>query len=285
LGIFSMLSDVIDNLICPICSADVVLAAGSVRCRRGHSFDVAREGYVNLLAGAARSPGDSRAMIEARDRFFKAGHYRRLADMVAGTAATLLSGAGQALIVEAGAGTGYYLARVLEDAPQAVGLALDISKFAVRRAARAHPRIGAAVCDTWRGLPARSGTARVILDVFAPRNAEEFRRVVHPDGVVVVATPTKRHLFELTTKLGLLTVDERKDERVQSALGPWFELASSTEHEETRTVSPDDAWNAAAMGPSAFHIPPAVLRTRADALPDPLAVTVSVRISVYRPKA
>jgi 23S rRNA (guanine745-N1)-methyltransferase len=279
-----MLRDVIDRLICPLCARDLFLGDGAVRCARGHAFDVAREGYVNLLPGSGSIPGDSRAMIEARESFLEAGHYRRLADCVAGIAAGLLQDGPPAVVVDAGAGTGYYRAHLLEREPRAAGPPLDVSKFAIRRASRAHPRIGAAVCDIWKALPVKTGAAQVILDVFAPRNAAEFKRVLHPDGALLVVTPTARHLRELVEALDLLSVDRHKDERLQASLGRCFEPQSTTEHEETRELSRDDACMAAAMGPSAFHAAPEVLRARAATLPNPLPVTISATISVYRPK-
>lgn len=290
-GALSMLSDVIRWLICPVCGEDFAFVGAAVVCRRGHSFDVAREGYMNLLVGAARSPGDSRAMVEARASFLGAGHYRRLADRVAEAAAGLIDTrdgadhAAEALIVEVGAGTGYYLDRVLQAAPGAFGLALDVSKFAVRRAARAHPCIGAVVCDVWKAIPVRSGAARIILDVFAPRNVEEFGRIVRADGALIVVAPTRRHLRELVKPLGLLTVDQHKDARVQAGLSRRFKLEHENVYEETIEPSRENAWRAAAMGPSAFHVAPDILRARAQDLPDPLAVTISARVSIYRPRS
>src|SRR5688572_20694208 len=119
-------------------------------------------------------------------------------------------------ILDLGAGTGWYLARVLERLPGRQGLALDLSKHALRRAARAHPRIGAVACDAWAPLPLRDGVAALVLSVFAPRDGAEIARVLRPGGALVVVTPTDRHLEPLVSKLGLLTVDERKEERIDA---------------------------------------------------------------------
>src|SRR5437763_1017493 len=81
-------------------------------------------------------------------------------------------------------------AGVLADHPGATGLALDVSKYALRRAAKAHPRAGAAACDAWQGLPMRERTASVLLNVFAPRDGAEFHRVLRADGALIVAGPT-----------------------------------------------------------------------------------------------
>src|SRR5262249_30372752 len=140
-----MLADVLEFLRCPLCAGNL---AGERRliCSSGHGFDVARQGYVNLLVGDPPAGTDTADMIQARLRVLAAG-------LLAGLTAAVVDAAGAArpgLIIDAGAGTGHHLAAALDNLG-GVGLALDIAKPAVRRAARAHPRIGAAVCDVWRG--------------------------------------------------------------------------------------------------------------------------------------
>ena len=83
-------------------------------------------------------------------------------------------------IVDLGAGTGWYLARALERLRGTTGLALDVSKPALRRAARAHPSLAAVACDAWGPLPLRDGGVAAVLDIFAPRNAAEIARVLVP---------------------------------------------------------------------------------------------------------
>src|SRR5437764_13568006 len=101
------------------------------------------------------------------------------------------------LIVDAGAGTGYFLAHVLDAAPDATGLALDVSAVALRRAARAHPRLGAAMWNLWEPWPVGDEVASVLLNVFASRNGPEFHRVLRPGGLLTVAAPAPDHLREL----------------------------------------------------------------------------------------
>ena len=96
--------------------------------------------------------------------------------------------------------------------------------------------MAAVVCDAWQALPVADGVAALVLDVFAPRNPPEFRRVLRPGGKLLVVTPTARHLSELVTGLGLLSVDERKPERLEQALGADFVLL-----EQDRTRGAADA--------------------------------------------
>jgi hypothetical protein len=158
------------------------------------------------------------------------------------------------------------------------GLALDVSAYAARRAAKAHERIGAVVCDAWQHLPVRDGVASVVLDVFAPRNAAEIARVLAPGCVLLVVTPNAGHLRELVGVLGLVRVDEDKDRRLAGTLGALFVRTGSESLEWTMTLDRRTARQLVAMGPSAWHTD----LSRIGELPDPVAVTASVTLSRWR---
>jgi 23S rRNA (guanine745-N1)-methyltransferase len=275
----TVLADVIDLLRCPHCGGDLALGDRTARCAEGHSFDVARQGYLNLLPGDARTgSADTAAMVRARADFLAGGHYTPIAAAVA-DAAVAASPAGDA--IDLGAGTGYYLAAVLERLPSARGLALDVSKHALRVAARADPRIGAVGCDAWAGLPVRDAAAALVINVFAPRDPAELARVLAPGGSLVVVTPNRGHLAELVSAVGMLTVQERKRERLEDKLGTLFESAGETAVERTLVLDHADLAALVAMGPSARHLNEQQVAERVAALPDPLAVTLSVTVSTY----
>ncbi len=175
-----MLAVVAPRLRCPHCRGPLDHAGRALRCARGHSFDVARQGYVALERRAGR--GDTAAMVAARAAFLGAGHYAPIAE-------ALCAAAGEPeAIVDLGAGTGYYLAALLRANPAAHGVALDASRPALRRAVRAHPRIAGVACDIWRGLPLEDGSADLIVNVFAPRNLPEIRA-----GAARRWQPARRH--------------------------------------------------------------------------------------------
>jgi 23S rRNA (guanine745-N1)-methyltransferase len=277
-----LLADVIDLLRCPHCGGALELGDGSARCAEGHSFDVARQGYLNLLPGDARTgTADTAAMVRARVEFLAAGHYAPIADAVAAAGAASGGGAGEAAI-DLGAGTGYYLAGVLERMPALRGLALDVSKHALRVAARAHPRIGAAGCDAWAGLPVADGAAALAINVFAPRDPAELARVLARGGTLVVVTPNPGHLGELVSAVGMLTVQERKRERLAGKLGALFEPVAETAVERQLQLGHDDLAALVAMGPSARHQSEQEIAQKVAALADPLAVTLSVTVATYR---
>jgi len=301
---------ILDRLRCPVCAEPLAETtagtARALRCPRRHSFDIARQGYVNLLAGRAPHSGDSAEMVAARADFLAAGHYDTVAAALAATAAEVADGVRAAgsrridmppgraeigaaetaypLVVDAGAGTGWYLAAVLAALPDAVGLALDVAKPALRRAARAHPRAAAALADTWQRLPLADRSAALLLNVFAPRNGPEFHRVLDPAGALLVVTPAADHLAELVDTLDLLRVDPAKADRVAGSLGTHFTEESATEHRARLALRRAEVATLVGMGPSAWHTDPARLAERIGALPEPVPVTLAVRLGVHRPR-
>lgn len=256
-----MLDHVIPLLQCPHCALplarisgdDGSAAPGPLGCVSGHRFDEARQGYVSLLpARRDRTRGDSAAMVMSRQRVLASGLYSAVREGVA-DAARWACEQTAGVIVDAGCGPGIYLADAAE-ASGRVGLGMDLSVPAAKRAARAHPRCGAIVADTHAPWPVRDAVAAVVLDVFAPRNGAEMHRVIRPGGHLVVATPTATHLHELVEAGVLISVDPQKQDRLDAQLDPWFTLA--------RTVSvrwamrPDLTQQAdlVHMGPSHHHV-------------------------------
>ncbi|MFI8889044.1 putative RNA methyltransferase [Streptomyces paradoxus] len=269
-------------LTCPQCPAGLEHTPGALRCANRHTFDIARHGYVSLLTGHRRAPSaDSPDMVRCRAAFLGAGHYDPLARTLARLAGELA--APDATVLDAGAGTGHYLAAVLDALPRALGLGLDSSVPALRAAARAHARAEAAGWDVWQPWPVRTGCADLVLNVFAPRNGPEFARVLGPDGALLVVTPTARHLRELHAPVGLLAVDPRKEERVRRALDAHFRLDRTEPLEYAMTLTAEDITSLVSMSPTARHLPAAQLRARIERLRTPVPVTASFAVSVHRP--
>jgi 23S rRNA (guanine745-N1)-methyltransferase len=277
-----MLDDVLGYLRCPVCGGGLTRTGSSLRCGSRHSFDIARQGYVSMLPpGGQKNAGDTAAMVQARLAFLAAGHFGILAGAVADIASARAGAAG--CVVDVGSGTGYYLAAVLDQLPRHAGIALDISKYAARIAAKAHPRAGAVACDAWRRLPVADGAADLVLNVFAPREGAELRRVLRPDGQLLVVTPADDHLRELGGPLDLLGVDERKRERLAAKLGPYFDLVSEQDVAAKMSLDHPAVAELAGMGPTAWHVTPEALAEKVGRLPDPTTVTLAVTVSVLRP--
>ena len=262
-----------------------IAGSGRWRCANGHSFDVARQGYVALERKAAR--GDTAEMVAARVAFLEAGHYAPIAERGSGGGGPARGARGRP---RAGGGEGggggarraaraggpsrrssavaarravpravrtvvdlgrraraYYLGRGArhDTQPDARGVALDSSRPALRRAARAHPRITAVACDAWDALPLQDGVADVVLNVFAPRNPGEMRRVLKPGGRIVVVTPTDAPPATSSTSCACTP---------RSASGCTTDLGTpETERDLEFTLELDDVTPLVQMGPSAHH--------------------------------
>jgi 23S rRNA (guanine745-N1)-methyltransferase len=269
-------------LACPVCAAPLTAGpdASALGCRNGHRFDRARQGHVSLLPPGHRAPsGDSADMVADRVGFLEGGHYagitRALADAVG-------EGPAPSTLLDLGGGTGHHLAGVLDRLPEAVGVVLDSSGYAARRAARAHPRAVAVVADTWARLPVADAAVDRVLVVFAPRNGPEITRVLRPEGRLVVVTPAADHLTELIGPLGLLRVDPDKAARLAATLEPHLTPVATVVHREELRLDRAAVATLVGMGPHARHLERSALEASLGGLPEPVRVTVSVDIGTYR---
>ncbi|TSE01913.1 methyltransferase domain-containing protein [Skermania sp. ID1734] len=274
----SPLAAVAALLECPVCRSSIDLDSGALLCVRGHSFDVARQGYVSLSVGAPKFSGDTADMLAARGRFLDSGHFAPI------TAAILDATGSPSTVLEVGAGTGHYVAAVLDARPDAVGIGIDVAKPAGRRLARMHPRLAAVVADGWQRLPLRDNSIDVALSIFAPRNTAEIRRVLTSEGTFVVVTPTPRHLAELIDPLGMVAVDTNKAARLSETMSATFERCERRLIEHAVQLDHGAVDDVVAMGPSAFHMSPGERAERIARLPNPVTVTVSVVLQTYRPR-
>jgi 23S rRNA (guanine745-N1)-methyltransferase len=134
------------------------------------------------------------------------------------------------------------------------------------------------VWDLWKPWPLASGSADVILNVFAPRNPAESARVLRPGGRLVVVTPAPSHLAELREQVEMLAVDDDKLARLDSSLAPLFTVSSRSDCTVPLVLPPADVRRVVHMGPNAYHVPASALSS----ITAPLAVTASFVVSVYR---
>lgn len=189
------------NWSCPVCGLPLSPAERSIRCENGHSYDLAKKGYVNLLRSNQshnKRHGDDRAMVAARTAFLDAGYYAPLCDAVAAAA---VSACGDApVVLDVGCGEGYYTAaveRLLLAAGKTPAVhGVDISREALIAAHRRSPSLSLAVASLAH-LPMADAACDVLLNVFAPVDAAEFARVLRPGGILLRAIPLERHLWEL----------------------------------------------------------------------------------------
>ncbi|MEX1219933.1 MAG: hypothetical protein WEB05_06055 [Solirubrobacterales bacterium] len=228
---------------------------------------------------AGTHTADSAEMIAARERVFGEGLFEPLSGAIGAAVSDPRLEGVKGAVVDLGAGPGLYLERALEAAPERIGIAIDNSKFAARRAARCHPRAGAVVADIWDEIPLRSGSAAVILNAFAPRNGEETQRVLAPGGHLVVVTPGPEHLKELIEPLSMISVDVDKEERLHEALGPLANSLETSTLEWNLKLRRTEVADLVLMGPSAGRLDASEFESALERLSYPLSVTASVIVS------
>ncbi|MBZ5487294.1 methyltransferase domain-containing protein [Halomonas aquamarina] len=277
-----------DALACPLDGAPLTQEQGAWRCASGHSFDIARHGYVNLLPVQRKrssDPGDSKAMVAARQRFLNAGYYQPIAEAV--SAAVLEDSAEHTPLacLDAGCGEGYYLrqlAAMAGPAPLEL-LGLDISKWAVQAAARQgiagqKGLPGAAwVVGSNANLPVQARSLDRLLCMFGFPVVEEFTRVLKPGGIWLQVEAGPNHLRELRE----IIYPTLKPERVNDAPVPAGFTQSAT---QTLRYTLALQGNAAiadllAMTPHLYRAT-AEGRARAATL-ETLSVTIEVKLSKW----
>lgn len=182
-------------LCCPICGGALLQEACRWRCGEGHSFDIARQGYVNLLPVQQKhslTPGDTREQVLSRRSFLEAGFYAPIADALL-QAARELGATGP--LLDSGYGEGWYGTRLA----QALGtdlIGLDISKEAVRMAA-ARYKGPLWLCATAAHIPVTDGSIGLLTSLFAVTVPGEFRRVLRKDGLFFQVLAAQDHLLGL----------------------------------------------------------------------------------------
>jgi 23S rRNA (guanine745-N1)-methyltransferase len=271
----------ISVLRCPHCHRQLEPHGVTWRCAAGHSFDIARQGYVNLAVHGPAHTGDAPEMLDARAAVLAAGHL----DVVTAAVIDACAGLPPGAVVEAGAGTAHHLTRVARALGGRTAVAIDSSVAAAKRAARAGgSTLTAVVADVWKPWPLLDDVAAAVLTIFSPRNPAETARVLVPEGLAVVVTPAQDHLGELTAVLGLLKVEVGKRERLVVEMDAHFDPVDTCEVRTTRVLDRDMALMIARMGPTAHHFEAGELAARAARLPEQIEVTVAVHVSRFRPR-
>lgn len=237
------------NLICPICNQQLNIRDRQFVCPQNHSFDIARQGYVNLLTVQQKhslNPGDTRQQVLSRREFLEAGFYAPIADALI-NAAKELGIAGQ--ILDVGCGEGYYSAR-LADALGASLTGLDISKEAVRCAAAKY-KGKQWLCATAAHIPVEAESVDLLTSLFALTLPEEFSRVLKPGGYYFQVLAAEDHLLGLKS----IIYDQlnHKEKNTVPEI-PGFERVKSIPIRFSFTVEGRQIRNLFSMTPHVFRI-------------------------------
>lgn len=239
------------DILCPLCREVLERQLRMWRCARNHSFDVAREGYVNLLPVQhkhSREPGDSAEMVTARREFLQGGHYEPLR----GALLALLQPLKAHSLLDVGCGEGWYTSVLPRIAAEVVGL--DIAKPAIQSAAKRFPGI------TWlvgsaAHLPLGDASLDAVISLFTPLQVAEMQRVLRPGGHALLVTPAPDHLWSLRERL-FEEVRPHEPDKFLDSFEAWFELRTRQELGFALSLGQADLRRLLAMTPYAWKSRP-----------------------------
>ncbi|MBR4766400.1 MAG: methyltransferase domain-containing protein [Clostridia bacterium] len=187
--------------ICPNCGESLKKEGNSYYCVKRHCFDIAKQGYINLLRSnqsSLKHHGDDRLMVKARRDFLEKGFYAELKDRLCDDIMHMADK--PSVMIDAGCGEGYYTRAVTQSLKSKNALVaaggVDISKDAVAYASKSGGDIQYVVAGVF-DLPVKDETADIVLNIFAPLAYEEFYRILKPGGILAVVYPLENHLIEL----------------------------------------------------------------------------------------
>ena len=265
------------ELLCPICGEILTKQDRSYRCEKNHSFDIARQGHVNLLPVQQKrslNPGDTAEQVVSRRAFLDGGFYTPIRDALCALAK---DHGCQGPILDIGCGEGYYSAGLAESL-NAQLLGLDISKEAVRYAAGRYKN-ATWICASAAHLPVKDGSFGLLTSLFALTMPEEFKRVLRPDGAYIQVLAAEDHLLGLKS---IIYPELHHKEKFSTPDIPGFQLIESRPLRFTFTVEGEQVQNLLSMTPHVYRISKAGAENLRQT--QKLTDTASCVLNVYRPE-
>lgn len=251
--------------ICPVCRSPLAQEETRYACPNRHTYDIARQGYVNLLRKKPDTLYEHKALFQARRTVYQASFFAPVEQALR----TMLPQTG-GILLDAGCGEGSLLAALAQDTSWQ-GIGLDISKTAVQMAAAAYKRHRWCVADLC-DIPLPERSVDVIVNMLTPANYGEFTRVLKAGGLLLKLMPDEAHLVQLRSAAGLADYSAETDRAPAGLQGRMRPL--ETQH--VRYTIPCGPALAAAvyqMTPMTAHIP------CPQTLPDQINVSLTVQVA------
>ena len=261
----------------------------SLVCEHNHTFDIAKQGYVNLLPVQQKkslTPGDSKDMVLARKKFLNLGYYQPLVDALIQTCnASIPKDKSAPILLDAGCGEGYYSDHIqqalIQQHPELVCYGFDIAKPAVKEAAKRNAALSCFV-STIKAIPLVPQSCDIIISVFSPMQPAQFQRLLQSGGSLIVLCAGKQHLHQLKSLLYDSTNDYNED-KFLAQLDSHFTLVQRTSIQQTMNLSSQhDIAALLAMTPHFWRASPEA-KQKLNGI-DRLEVDIDVQLMLFHPK-
>lgn len=240
------------SYLCPLCQLPLTNTSTQLRCDNNHQFDVAKEGYVNLMPAhhkRSKNPGDNKEMMQARRQFLEANHYQPMQQAVAKLCKQNIHEDATA-ILDIGCGEGYYTAEIAEQLKEQTNVktfGLDISKVAIKYAAKRYHNCQFCVASSHK-LPFADHSLDAVVRIYAPCKEQELQRTLKANGKIITVTPASRHLFQL--REAVYQEVRLHSEEPEAIAG--FELELEEKLSYTMSLSGEEALSLLQMTPFAW---------------------------------
>lgn len=235
----------IKYLCCPLCGGAFDLSGTSLKCGRGHCFDISSKGYVNFVPNQKQTKYDKEFFINRR-LFLENGFYDDILEAVKGVVEPMKNGS---LLLDAGCGEGYF-SKKLKGCFAGDIIAFDLSKDAIKIASQNSPEICWLACDISK-IPLVNDSVDILLDMFTPANYSEFTRVLKPSGTLIKVVPGQNHLAELR---GVLKGDTYDNSDVVEHLSGQFIISERLTSTKTYSLNDEQKRRLLKMTPMTFDI-------------------------------
>ena len=231
---------------CPHCGGALTVMEGNLRCEKGHSFDLSRQGSVQLLAGRGNGVTYDKALFMARRRMLQLGLFTPAAEAVL----PVLTSTGNGPWLDAGCGEGWITSWLAERMPERVALGLDLAPEGIRMAAASWGGDRLWTVGDLARLPLQAGSVSAVLNFLTPAHYGEFYRVLGPEGMLIKVVPGAEHLRQLREAAG---VEPASDSQALEFFERNCQVLGSKRVKADLKVAAEDMPAAAAMAPFAQH--------------------------------
>ena len=256
---------------CPNCQKKLIKFERQYVCENKHSFDIAKQGYTNLLIHTQKSTGDNKEMVDARQQFFANDYYKTLKNFLI----SLIKESNIKCMVDAGCGEGYYT-NAIYDALNIDVYGFDMSKIALQKASRSHKAVNYFVSSVF-DMPLYDSSVDLVLSVFAPISYLENRRILKDGGLFIKVSPLERHLWQLKEVL----YQEPYENEMKYDEAEGFELIKEYKVKDTITINSSEDIMALFMMTPYYYRSPKDGVERLKSL-DSLKTDIEFKIEVYK---